>query len=281
MQTRICKANKSAIRRPIPQLTLWIVLLVICSSASGLAQTSSAKSAEGHRTFETICASCHGLNGKGGERGPDIATRPEIVRLSDADLLKILHNGKPQGGMPAFSGLGEARLSELLSYLRILQGNRATPTVTANIGNGKEHFSGKGGCTQCHMVQGVGGFIGPDLSDYGARHSPDEIRDAILSADKRLNFRKSLAKATTKDGKEVSGIVRNEDNFSVQLQALDGTFHLLEKSNVSRLTLEPSPLMPNDYGLKLSKTEINELVAYLWSVGNPKQDSPAVTKKKD
>ncbi len=31
------------------------------------------------------------------------------------------------------------------------------------------------------MVNGSGGFIGPDLSDYGATHSADDIRDAILT----------------------------------------------------------------------------------------------------
>jgi len=221
------------------------------------------------------------LNGKGGERGPDIATKPEIVRLSDSELLKILHNGKPQAGMPPFAGLGDARLQEVLNYLRILQGKRSTSTVTANVGNGKELFSGKGGCAQCHMVNGIGGFIGPDLSDYGARHSADDIRDAILSAEKRPGFRKNLATATTKDGKQFSGLVRNEDNFSVQLQALDGTFHLLEKSNVLQLTSESAPLMPGDYDSKLKKSEIDELVAYLLSIGNAKQVSQTVTKNKE
>ncbi|HSS95787.1 MAG TPA: c-type cytochrome, partial [Terriglobales bacterium] len=140
---------------------------------------------------------------------------------------------------------------------------------------------GKAGCAQCHMVQGAGGFIGPDLSDYGARHSADEIRDAILSADKRPSFRKNLARATTKDGKEVSGIVRNEDNFSIQLQALDGKFYLLEKSNISQLVFDAAPLMPSDYDSKLSKTEFDELVAYLSSSANAKPDAQAVTKKKN
>ena len=75
--------------------------------------------------------------------------------------------------------------------------------------------------------------MGPDLSDYGATHSADDIRNAILDAGKRPGFNKALAKATTKDGQQLSGIVRNEDNFSVQLQSVDGTFHLLQKSDLA------------------------------------------------
>ena len=100
------------------------------------------------------------MNGKGGERGPDVATDLEIVKLSDGQLLTILRDGKPQAGMPGFSGLGAAKLAEVLDYLRILQDKRSTPAVAVNIGNGKELFIGKGGCSQCHMVHGTGGFDG-------------------------------------------------------------------------------------------------------------------------
>ena len=250
----------------------WIVVALVCTCAICPAQTAASKSSSGRRTFETICASCHGLNGKGGERGPDIATRLEIVKLSNDQIFKILQEGKPQKGMPGFGGLGTAKLTEVLSYLRTLQGKRSTPAVALNVGNGKEFFTGKGGCSGCHMVHGNGGFIGPDLSDYGATHSEDDIRNAILDADKRPGFNKALTKATTKDGQQLSGLVRNEDNFSVQLQSLDGTFHLLQKSNLSELTSESTPLMPGDYDSRLTSAELKQVVAYLISVGAVKQD---------
>ena len=173
--------------------------------------------------------------------------------------------------MPPFVALGPAKLSEVLNYLRSLQGKDKTPAVTASVKEGKEIFAGKGGCLECHMVQGVGGFLGSDLSDYGASHSADDIRSAIVSADQRPGFRKGLAKATTKDGQQISGLVRNEDNFSVQLQALDGTFHLLEKSSLSELTFDSAPVMPSDYDSKLSKSELDQLVGYLLSIGDAKR----------
>src|SRR5262249_629850 len=135
--SQVCKQNNPDDRRSMLPLSIWVIV-VICFLPQAFAQAPVPKSSAGRQTFETICASCHGLNGKGGERGPDIATRPDIVRLSDAELQKILHNGKPQAGMPAFSGLGEAKLKDVLDYLRTLQGKRSTPVVTANIGNGKE-----------------------------------------------------------------------------------------------------------------------------------------------
>jgi len=268
--------------RSIQQRGAWILAALICALAVSQAQTTAPRTAEqnrsnqtlaaGRRTFESTCAPCHGLNGKGGEHAPDIATSPEVVRLSDRETLKVLQEGILQKGMPPFIALGPARLSEVLNYLRSLQGKDKTAAVMpASVKEGKEIFAGKGGCLECHMVQGVGGFLGSDLSDYGASHSADDIRSAIVSADQRPGFRKGLAKATTKDRQQISGLVRNEDNFSVQLQALDGTFHLLEKSGLSELSFDSAPVMPSDYDSKLSKSELDQLVGYLLSIADAKR----------
>lgn len=267
--------------RSIRELWAWILVALICAFASSHAQTTASKIREskqsnqglanGKRAFESVCAPCHGLNGKGGERAPDIATKPEIVRLSDDETSKILRKGILQKGMPSFASLGRAKLSEVLSYLRTLQGRDKTSSATANTGEGKEIFAGKGSCSQCHMFNGAGGFLGPDLSDYGASHSADDIRNAIVRADKRPGSRKGLATAKTKDGRQICGLVRNEDNFSVQLQTLDGTFHSLEKSSLSELTFDSTPVMPGDYDSKLNKAELDQLVVYLMSTRNAKR----------
>lgn len=220
----------------------------------------------GRQTFESICASCHGLDGRGGERGPDIATRAEVVRLTDAQIFKILRTGIPQSGMPAFSALGSAKLSATLNHLRSLQGKIDPQGLPGNPVTGKELFTGKAECSQCHMVKGQGGFIGPDLTNYAASQAADSVRDAIVSAEGRRSPYKSLAKVTTKDGQTVSGLVRNEDNFSVQLQSLDGVFHLLNKCDIASLAYDSRVLMPPDYAAKLTAKELDNVVAYLLSV---------------
>lgn len=236
-------------------------------------------SAAGRRTFESTCASCHGLDGRGGERGPDIATRTEVVRLSDAQLARILRTGIPQAGMPAFAALGSAQLSATVNHLRSLQGKVAGTAVPGNAVSGKNLFAGKAGCSECHMVQGLGGFLGPDLSNYGANHSVAEVRDAIVSADKRSNSHRVSAKATTKDGHTIYGVVRNEDNFSIQLQSLDGTLHLLMKSDLADFVFDSKSLMPADYATKLSKQELDHLVAYLTQVARAGQDKETASSR--
>lgn len=263
--------------RFIQSLGARYAVVLIFALAASQAQTTAHRA--GRQTFESSCAPCHGLNGKGGERAPDIVTRPDIVRLSDSGTLKVLREGKLQAGMPPFAGLGPAKLSDILNYLRFLQGQRRTPTVVVNAEKGKEIFSGKAGCSECHMVHGLGGFLGPDLSYYGASHSADDIRSAIVSAEKRPGSRKGLARATTRDGRQIFGLVRNEDNLSVQLQGQDGAFYSLEKSDLSELIFDSEPLMSDNYGAKLSKSELDQLVGYLLSVVDAKRDGQVVTNK--
>ncbi len=70
----------------------------------------SAKSAStrGKQTFTSTCAGCHGLDGRGGERAPNIAENPKVLRFSDAQISLIIENGVPGTGMPAFHSLAQA-----------------------------------------------------------------------------------------------------------------------------------------------------------------------------
>ena len=66
------------------------------------AQADSDAGGQGKATFESVCSACHGLDGRGGERGPDVASRSEVVAKSDAELLNVVKEGRPNKGMPAF-----------------------------------------------------------------------------------------------------------------------------------------------------------------------------------
>ena len=101
-------------------LTIWCVAAVTsCTlvprsraqqtkSSDKLAAHSGSARIDGRKLFESSCATCHGLDGRGAERGPNIATRPSVRRLSDAEVLMILRNGRPNSGMPALGALGAA-----------------------------------------------------------------------------------------------------------------------------------------------------------------------------
>ena len=215
------------------------------------------------RTFESVCASCHGLDGRGGERGPDISLRPEVVRKSDAELLRILQEGKTAAGMPSFAAFGSPKLAALVNYLRSLQGRPKETKLPGDPQKGKALFYGKAKCSDCHMVGGQGGFFGQDLTSYALRRSAAEVRGAILNPNKDLDPRRGLITVILSDSTTLLGVARNEDNFSLQLQTADGAFHLLNKSDIRKLTYAGATAMPADYGSSLSALELDDLVSFL------------------
>jgi cytochrome c oxidase cbb3-type subunit III len=218
---------------------------------------------EAKATFTAVCASCHGLDGRGGERGPDIVSEGDVARKSDADLARILKDGKTAAGMPSFASQGPARLSALVGYLRELQGNRRPAQLPGDQEKGKALFFGTAHCSQCHMIGGRGGFLGPDLSAYAARIGADEVRAAILDPNKELDPRRGLVTVTLSDSTTLTGLLRNQDNFSLQLQTSDGAFHLLNKSEIRTTKYQGKSAMPADYGTTLSKAELDNLVSFL------------------
>jgi len=219
------------------------------------------------RAFAARCASCHGLDGRGGERGPNIATSPRIQRLSDGALTRVISDGRPSAGMPAFRLAGKAEIQTLVAYLRILQGNSKMLSLVGNSQRGRAIFFGKADCGSCHMVAGEGGFLGSDLSSFAQSLSPTAIRRTITNP---TPARGRVALATTSDGQTFKGLVRNEDNFSVQLQSEDGSFHLLLKSELQKMEYQLQPLMPTNYAERLSRQELDDLVGYLQSVSSAK-----------
>jgi putative heme-binding domain-containing protein len=164
--------------------------------------------------------------------------------------------------MPAFHSLGSAGISAVVKYLRVLQG-RGQPSALPGVAErGQTLYFGRAGCSSCHMVGGQGGFLASDLSGYGKAHSVDEIRDAILKPGRDSALRAKNAIVTTKDGTRFEGIVRNEDNFSIQLQSKDGAYHFIDKTDTKDVQYDSTPVMPN-YETTLSRSELNDIVSYL------------------
>ncbi len=228
--------------------------------------TQEAQSVE-RSAYSSACAGCHGLDALGTERAPNIATSAKLRALSDSQIADIISNGIPGTGMPPFQTLSPAQVRSIVAHLRSLQGEADSKQSSGNADRGKVLFFGKGGCSNCHMVEGQGGFAGPDLT-YDSSISAKTIREGIVSSNRVVRKGYKRAVVTTHDGKRIQGMLRNEDNFSAQLQDEDGAFHFFQKSDVQNIEYVKEPLMPTDYGSRLTPSELNDLVSFLMRSAN-------------
>jgi putative heme-binding domain-containing protein len=225
----------------------------------------------GQQVFAATCAGCHGLDGQGSEKAPNIADNARVQHSSDSQIASIISHGIAGTGMPAFPALGPEQVHSLIAYLRVLEGRLAARSFPGDPARGQKVFTGKGECSSCHTISGQGGFIAPDLSTYGSHRSAASILKAILDPARIVPSGYRFAAVTTGDGNRLEGVVRNEDNFSAQLQTSDGSFHFFSKSEV-RLEYLGRSMMPANYGEKLSRSELDDLVSFLMSAGSAKKE---------
>jgi cytochrome c oxidase cbb3-type subunit III len=266
------------------KFSLSLGLVLLCAGAlhvsRSLAQQDDhseddfkAASLPGQHTFNSTCAGCHGLDGRGSDKAANIAGSVKVRHLSDAQISSIISDGVPGTGMPAFHNLKDQQIRAVVGYLRILQGKLEARALPGDATRGKGIFFRKGECSTCHTISGEGGFLGPDLSAYGSTMSAKAVRDEIVKQSRTEPIGYQPAVLTTHDGDRLEGVVRNEDNFSVQLQTRDGSFHFFQKSDLQGVEPLGHSLMPTDYGQRLSPDELNDLVSYLMSAG-PTPDKP-------
>ncbi len=262
-------------------MALLAIAVLLCASLSGFAQGGNGQggSNQGAQLYESNCAVCHGGDGSGG-KSESIIT-PNFVTMSDADLAKSLHDGT-SAGMPPYAGLGDANIAALVRYVRKLQGQSdttATAPVTGDAAAGRALYFGKAQCSSCHMVQGDGGFMAADLTAYGRSHAADAIKQAIVTPDSPLEPASRVVEVQTKDGTKLTGVIRHENNFNMDLQTEDGRYHFLVRGDLADLHYTDHSLMPHDYGTRLTPAELDNIVSFLIAAGNATPAEPVAPRR--
>jgi len=237
---------------------------------------------EGQAIFRSQCAMCHGPEGQGGLRGPSLTSARLTQGISDVSLFRVITRGIPGTPMPA-SDLEPERTWKVITYLRSLTGHLTTVPLGSPL-TGKEVFFQKIQCSQCHMVNGRGGRLGPDLSRIGSARSPSYLERKIrepnkLGKDMTVGLWWELGQPLlyqtvtllTREGRYVTGSLRNEDTFSIQLMDSKEELHFFLKKDLQKVIHESKSLMPGYDEQILSERDLQDLLAYLSSLRGPNQ----------
>lgn len=226
--------------------------------------------AMGKQLFAANCASCHGVDATG-QLGPNL--HGVVQRLGEQGVFGIIRNGR--GGMPPVSSINDARVWQVIGFLRTLGESGPMEAATGDSVKGKAVYEASG-CATCHTIGTTGGAVGPQLTTIGRSRAPKYLHDFLLDPGKNPppdmtlperagNTGYLLVHVVTKDGHEMTGIRVNEDTFELTLRDVAGHFYTYEKANLKTIEKEPGKSVMPSYS-NLSATDLDNLVAYLSSL---------------
>jgi cytochrome c oxidase cbb3-type subunit III len=248
----------------------WILLLLTCAAA--VAQplknpfSGDPEAAEsGYLVFRIYCSPCHGIRAQGG-RAPDLTrgTYPHGDR--DEDLYRTITKGVSGTEMSGFGGeLIDEDVWRIVTYLRKIARHDET-AVPGDRAAGEKLYLGKGACSQCHLVNGKGGHLGPELSRIGRERSLEFLRASVIEPNKDVTPGYATITVIKNDGAKLVGVERGYDNFSVQIMDAAANYYSFSRSDVASVKREFRSLMPDNYGRLFTPGELDDLLAYLVSL---------------
>jgi putative heme-binding domain-containing protein len=256
---------------------LFLTFLVAWSAAAQSQSTQSRNPYEndskavdsGKGMFRIYCAPCHGIKAQGG-RGPDLTLASFATGERDAKVFEVIAEGRPGTEMQGYrKTFGEDGIWRLISFIRA-SAKPGNTVVTGDRARGEAIFRTKGACGQCHRVGSEGGRFGPDLSRVGRSRSLDYLRASVVDPSRDIPAGYGTVIVIKKDGSRVEGVQLSLDNFSVQLMDNAERYHSYLREEVKSVTAEPARSLMPSYARSLSSDEVNDLLAYLVSLGAEK-----------
>jgi quinoprotein glucose dehydrogenase len=173
------------------------------------------------------------------------------------DLIEAAEKRKDPGIKAALAKYDSARdkNNPLSPYLECLQGGDAA--------EGKKIFFERPdvACQRCHKINGEGGDVGPDLS-HVAQKGRDYILESIVTPNAKIapGFESVLVKL--KDGRAYAGIVKSENDTTLEINSPEDGLLKIEKSNIESRNPGMSP-MPAELATMITKHDLRNLIEFL------------------
>ena len=219
----------------------------------------------GQGQFESRCSTCHGLEATGNPEGggPDLTTGRFRTANSDSGVFRVIRDGIRGTAMIGINpDASDQVVWQIVSYLKSRSPSLVVGDLPGSPVTGQQLFAGKGDCARCHIVNGTGGRLGPDLSHIADRRELSELRTDLTNPNAEVDPRWWTLIVTHNNGAVIRGLRMHEDSFSLRLMDPEENLRSFAKSQLGGLERDKRSTMPS-YAQSLTTQEQDDLVAYL------------------
>jgi len=118
-------------------------------------------------------------------------------------------------------------------------------------------------CYQCHVVQGQGKNVGPDLSKIGEKLGREGLLEAIMNPSAAISDEYKVWVVETRRGDHLTGYLRGETNDSLEMMDQEGNEVNIWRGNIVDRYESTLSLMPDGLTSGMSAEELVDLLDYL------------------
>ncbi|WP_165250998.1 c-type cytochrome [Paludisphaera soli] len=129
-------------------------------------------------------------------------------------------------------------------------------------------FSKEALCSQCHVVKGRGGEVGPDLTQTG-RQGAEYLYRSIAAPSEVIVPDFVTHTVSLKDGRVAAGVVRAEGADAVRVIDTEAKSTTIRRDEIDDLRSGATSIMPVGLIPVLGEAKLRDLVAYLMSTPSP------------
>jgi putative heme-binding domain-containing protein len=150
--------------------------------------------------------------------------------------------------------------------------NAPTPPIselaklTGSAANGRMVFFSTGTCHKCHVVDGMGREIGPNLTEIGSKLSREAMFESVLYPSAGISHNYEAWTVVLGSGTTVNGLLVSNTDQELQIRGDDAIVRTFKKSDVEELVKQKISLMPADLQKTMTSQELADVVEYMQSL---------------
>ncbi|MHC4876095.1 MAG: PVC-type heme-binding CxxCH protein [Planctomycetota bacterium] len=209
-----------------------------------------------------------GSSRNGAQRLLELAKKDEI----DAQLIPAV-----AAKLHAAQSRGIREEAEKLFPLPPSKDARPLPPIAELVGRkgdvarGRKVFETTGTCAKCHVVNGKGKEVGPNLSEIGKKLSRTAFFESIIFPSAGIAHNYEMYAVILNDGNVVNGVLTSQTDQAVTVKNAEAISRTIPMSEVDEIINQKVSIMPADLQKLLSEQDLVDVVDYLQTLKKAQQ----------